>query len=287
MTSKDRPDTTLRKEDYVEPNCPLCEQPYGAEPEVKPVPQQRIIQKMDEYMARKDYAGAERHLKYWLEEAKLGHDERGELLIRNEMIGHYRKVGQQAETFESIDEAFRLLKKLDMEDTISAGTTYTNAATGCNVFGENERAIGYFEKACKIYESSDNTDPSLLGGLYNNMALVLVALGRYGEAKDRYKKALSLMETVPGGWLECAITYCNLANALEAEKGLEAAEPEIFDLLDKAYELFDTPGVGGPGEPSRGYYAFVCESCAPTFAYYGYFLAAEDLKQRAKENYEA
>ncbi|MBR1757995.1 MAG: tetratricopeptide repeat protein [Lachnospiraceae bacterium] len=275
----------LKKEDYVEPNCPLCEEPYGVTPELKPIPQQRIVQKMDEYMARRDYAGAERHLKYWLEEAKLGHDLRGELLLRNEMIGFYRKRARKEETFESIDEAFRLLNVLDFEGTISAGTTYTNAATACNVFGENERAITLFEKACTVYEASPNTDPSLLGGLYNNMALVLVALGRFDEAKDRYQKALALMENVPGGWLECAITYCNLANALEAEKGLEAAEPEIFDLLDKAYELFDTPGVGGPGGPSRGYYAFVCESCAPTFAYYGYFLAAQDLEQRAKENY--
>ena len=41
------------------------------------------------YMGQKDYAGAERHLKYWLEEAKLGHDLRGQLTIRNELIGFY------------------------------------------------------------------------------------------------------------------------------------------------------------------------------------------------------
>jgi hypothetical protein len=51
-------DRILKPEDYVEPSCPLCEKPYGAEPEPKPVPQQRIIEKMDEYMSRRDYAGA-------------------------------------------------------------------------------------------------------------------------------------------------------------------------------------------------------------------------------------
>ena len=33
---------------------------------IKPVPQRRIVDKMNEYMSRRDYAGAERHLLYWL-----------------------------------------------------------------------------------------------------------------------------------------------------------------------------------------------------------------------------
>ena len=37
-------------------------------------PQMRIIDKMNEYMGRRDYEGAERHLKYWLTEAVLGKD---------------------------------------------------------------------------------------------------------------------------------------------------------------------------------------------------------------------
>ena len=60
----------LTPEDYAEPRCLLCDDPYGAAPKVKAVPQQRIIQKMDEYMSHRDYAGAERHLKYWLEEGR-------------------------------------------------------------------------------------------------------------------------------------------------------------------------------------------------------------------------
>ena len=46
----------------------------------RPVPQQRIVAKMDEYMSRRDYAGAEKHLLYWLEEARQGNDLRGRLI---------------------------------------------------------------------------------------------------------------------------------------------------------------------------------------------------------------
>ena len=53
------------------------------------------------------------------------------------------------------------------------------------------------------------------------------------------------------------------------------------ELLDEAEALLNTPSV-----PRDGYYAFVCEKCAPSFEYYGYFLTAEDLKERSKKIYD-
>lgn len=271
---------TLRPEDYLEPDCPLCETPYGATGQIKPVPQQRIIEKMDEYMSRRDYAGAERHLLYWLEEAKLGNDLRGQLMLSNELIGHYRKTGNKEKAIASGEEALRLVRLLDFDGTISSGTTYTNYATALNAFGENEKSLQLFQKARAVYEAAEKTSPELLGGLYNNMALTCVAAGLYPQAYELYDKALEKMATVPNGVLEMAITYLNIANAEEAEKGMEAAETRIFELLDKAADLLDTPSV-----PHDGYYAFVCEKCAPVFAYYGYFMNAEDLKKRAEDIY--
>jgi tetratricopeptide (TPR) repeat protein len=271
----------LTPEDYAEPRCLLCDEPYGKEPQVKAVPQQRIIQKMNEYMSRRDYAGAERHLKYWLEEAKAGYDKGGELLIRNELVGHFRKIGNKEGAFESANEAIRLLGELGFENNVSAGTTYTNIATAYNAFGENEKSIEFFEKARAVYESNENTSPELLGGLYNNMALTNVALGRFDEAFSLYDKALEVMKKVENGELEQAITYLNMADAKVACLGSEKAESVVFDYLDKAQELLDTPTLR-----RDGYYAFVCEKCAPSFEYYGYFLVAKDLNERARSIYE-
>mgnify|MGYP002623638234 CR=1 FL=1 len=271
----------LTPEDYAEPRCLLCDEPYGVMKEIKPVPQQRIIQKMNDYMSRRDYQGAERHLKYWLEEAKLGHDKGGELLIQNELVGHYRKTGKKENAFQSINEALRLLKELDFENNVSAGTTYVNCATAYNAFGENEKSLELFKMAKGVYESHDNTSPDLLGGLYNNMALTNVALGNYEEALTLYDKALKVMENVENGVLEQAITFLNMADLLEARDGLEKAESTIFEYLDKAYELLNDKDV-----KRDGYYAFVCEKCAPSFSYYGYFLASKELTQRAESIYE-
>ena len=264
----------------MEPRCVLCGEPYGAET-VRAVPQQRIIEKMDEYMARRDYAGAERHLLYWLAEAEAGRDGRGKLMLLGELVGHYRKTGERDKALARAEEALAQVKALGLEGSISAGTTYVNAATAYGAFGDQARALELFAQARAAYEAAANTAPRLLGGLYNNMALTLAALGRYGEAYELYDRAMERMAGVPGGALEQAITCLNRADALAAERGSEAAEAEVSALLDRAWALLHDPAV-----PRDGYCAFVFEKCAPSFSYYGRFMDAADLKKEAEELYE-
>lgn len=273
--------TPLRKEDYVEPRCVICDEPYGSVKEIHRVPQDRIIDKMNDYMSRRDYAGAERHLLYWLREAKLGNDLQGELLVCNELIGHFRKTSNKEQAFIYIDRALELLDIMDFHQNISAGTTYVNAATACSAFGDLERAKDLFMKAREIYESAESVKPELLGGLYNNLALVCTALEAYDEAHKLYDKAMEVMGRVKGGELEQAITCLNRADALAAEKGLENTEKEVFSLVDQAYDLLKNADA-----PHDGYYAFVLEKCVPSFSYYGYFLAASEFEKLSKEIYE-
>ncbi len=253
---------------------------FEAHPQLHPIPQRRVIEKMDWYMGRRDYAGAERHLLYWLEEARQGGDLRGELMLRNELVGHYRKIGRREQALENGEAALALLEALDFGDTLSAGTTYVNFATALNAFGEHERALALFERARPIYESSAATRPDLLGGLYNNMALACAALGRYGEAEALYHRAMAAMEKAPHGALEAAITCLNLADLVKARDGMEAGERAIYALADRAVALLDDPAL-----EHDGYYAFVCEKCAPTLDYYGYFDDAQRLKEEAEHIY--
>ena len=267
----------LQPEDYAEPRCVLCMDTEG----VQRVPQQRIIEKMDEYMARRDYAGAERHLLYWLGEAELGRDGRGKLMLLGELIGHYRKTGERDKALRRVDEALALIDALGFGGTISAGTACVNAATALERFDEPERALALFEKARAAYEGSGQTPPEKLGGLYNNMALGLVSLGRYAEANALDARARECMADVPGGALEQAVTCLTRADAVYAQRGAEAGEAEIAALLDRAWALLHAPGV-----PQNGYCAFVYEKCAPGFAFYGRFMDADDLKREAEALYE-
>ena len=248
---------------------------------IRPVPQQRIRDRMDDYMSRRDYAGAERHLLYWLNEARAGGDQRGELMVLNELVGHYRKTAERDKAMACAADAVKLLDALDMRGSISEGTTCVNIATMMNAFGENAQAIALFGRAREAYESSPATEPQLLGGLYNNMALTCVALRRYDDAEALYEKAMAQMGRAQYGELEQAITCLNMANLIEDRDGMETGEARIYDLLDRASALLDTEGI-----PHDGYYAFVCEKCAPTFEYYGYFADAQRYTQESKLIYE-
>ena len=48
------------------------------------LPTERILSKLDSYFAKNDYEGAERHLKYWLNEAIFSKDYRTKLMVCNE-----------------------------------------------------------------------------------------------------------------------------------------------------------------------------------------------------------
>ena len=268
-------------EDYAEPRCLLK---MGGQEEgcaVTAVPAGRITEKANEYFSRNDYAGAERHFLYWLSEAKAVKDKRGEFTVCNELMGLYRKTGKREEALKAVSRIVELISELGIERTVSAGTAYLNAGTVYKAFGMAETALPYFERALKIYNDSLSEGNALFGGLFNNMALCLTDLKRFSEAREKYLSALSVMEKVPGGQVDMAITHLNIADLTEAEKGLEEGAEEISARLEAAERLLDDPAL-----PRDGYYAFVCEKCAPSFGYYGYFAFEEELKRRSKEIYE-
>ena len=241
----------------------------------------RILSKLDEYFQKNDYVGAERHLKYWLDEAKSLDDQRSVLLICNELIGLSRKTIQETKTFEYTEQALNILKHLDIESSTAAATTYINIGTAYKAFGKPEASLPFFEKAKVIYERELEASDSRLGGLYNNMALTFSDLKRFDEAYSMYARALDIMKYAERGELEQAITHLNIASTLETEKGALDADEEINEQLIIAQGLLDTYATA-----TDGYYAFVCEKCASVFGYYGYFLYENELKERVKSIYE-
>lgn len=241
----------------------------------------RILDKLDGYLGKNDYSAAERHLLYWLSEAENGNDTRAMLLMRNELMGLYRKLGQKETALSCANTALNIIDKENLSDNIGAATTYLNAATVYKAFGMAEKAVPLFEKAKMIYESNLDKNDARLGGLYNNMALALVDLKEFPLANELYKKALDVMKNVDGGEPESAVTYLNMASAAEAEHGLENAESVITEYLEKAMLLLDSCI-----SETDGNYAFVCDKCASVFGYYGYFFYQKELERRSKKIYE-
>ena len=241
----------------------------------------RILEKLDGYLGKDDYSSAERHLLYWLSEAENSKDIRGMLLMRNELMGLYRKLGHKEKALACTEAALGIINRENLSDNIGAATTYLNVATVYKAFGMPLKALPLYEKAQSIYETSLDENDERFGGLYNNMALALVDLKEFTRANECYQKALNVMQNVIGGEPEAAITYLNMANCAEAELGLENAENIITEYLEKAMSLLDSSI-----SETDGNYAFVCEKCSSVFGYYGYFFYQKELERRSKKIYE-
>ena len=267
--------------DYTDPICPFCTDQFKKQPPVHPIPVSRVLEKLDEHLGRNDYSAAEKHLLYWYGEAEEGRDRHGMLTISNELMGLYRKTGRKNEVLTALEKSLRLIDELELNNNITAGTTYTNAATVYKAFSMSQESLELFRKAKELYETLLDDGDSRLGGLYNNLGLTLVDLERFDEAVTYYNKAIEIMSKKENGELEVAITYLNLANLEEARLGAEKSEEIVEEYIEKAYELLNREFL-----PRNGYYAFVCEKCAPTFGYYGRFLYEKELRDRARDIYE-
>lgn len=235
-----------------------------------------VISEYDDFVARRDYAGGGEFLKLASEAARLEGDLSSELVISNELIGHCRKNDDREGCFEAIDRTVELIALTDIGNEPSAGTAYINIGTGYTRFGEPELAIEYFRKAEEIYSRTLRPRDPRWGGLYNNMATALQETGEYKEAEKLFYKAAKLMSALDKSEDE-AVTYVNLAHLTEAAGGRGET---IAEYLDRAYYLLDTVRIRG------GYYAFVCEKCAPSFIRFGYEVKGNELAERAKKIYE-
>ena len=245
------------------------------------IPRDRVLDKLDSLLRANDYAGAKRTLLYWLDEAKYDRDDRGILLILNELMGLCRKLEERENALKYAQEALNQVSLMDIGEDVGAATTYLNSATVCKAFGLPNDALNLYKMAQEIYERELDEKDDRLAGLYNNMGLALVDLKNFREAERLYEKALGILANDPEKEPEQAITYLNLASLAEAESGLGEAREKIEDYCKKARERMETGK-----DRSDGNYAFVCEKCASVFGFYGFEDYANELMARSRRIYE-
>ena len=242
------------------------------------VPQ--FLEELDGALHKKDYASAERVLLRELEAAEAANDRKSRLTVLNEQIGLYRKLGRERECLQAADAALESVREQRLCGTVTGATTFINAATGYKAFGRADCALPLYRQAKEVYEKRLGAGDGRLAALYNNMALTLTDLQLYDEALALYEKAIDILQTQEHPEPDTAVTYLNMADLVTARYGPEQAERQAAAYLDRAESLLDTEGL-----PKDGYYAFVCEKCAPVFEAYGYFRTKQKLERRASEIY--
>ena len=256
-----------------------CTQCKKAESQNKSIPVRRIIEKLDSHFATNDLKSAQDLLEYWQKEAKTLRDLSGELSVVNEMLGLYRRTNNKGAALTSINRALELICYQSLENTISGATIILNAATTCKAVGDLERAASLYEKASAVYHRELKSDDLRLAALYNNYATTLTDLERFSEAEELYSKAVLLTGAKVEGLLDCAVSYVNLAHLFEKSEGLESEK--IEKCLANAENVLNDSRI-----ERNPYYAFVCEKCAPSFDYFGFFFFANELNERSKKIYE-
>ena len=242
---------------------------------------QKFIGAFDNLLSKNNYTSACELLEATVIEAEAVQDKPALFTLYNECIGIYRKIGEKDKCYSYCDKALETTEKLKLSESVSGATTFINCATAYKAFGEAGKGISYFEKARKIYEENLPENDKRLAGLYNNFALTLVDLKRFDEAITFYEEAIGVLKKHATAQPETAISYLNMANAVEARDGLENACEKIDCLLDKAEEILNVTQSDNDGN-----YAFICEKCAPTFGYYGRFFYESELKERTRKIYE-
>ncbi len=267
--------------DYKEPRCATCGgeefyYPDSDAPEGR-IPVDRIIQKLDTLLNRNDMDGAGKLLRSWREEAKALKDKSGELAILSEMMGYYRKTKEKERGLESVSRGLELVKELDLTESVSGATIVLNAATTLKAFGRAKDAIPHYEAVLKLYGEKLDGGDARIAGLYNNYALALADLKEFDKAEKLYYDAIKILKSIKDGENDIAVTYVNLAHLYDEKSG---DEDKIDECMNKAYEYLNSDKL-----TQNGYHAYVCSKCAPSFAYFGYFLIDEELRKRSEELY--
>lgn len=243
------------------------------------IPVKIIIEKLDRCFQSNDLTGAKKLLDYWQNEANLIGDYSGELSVVNEQLGLTRKMSLKAEGEAAINRALELIDKLQIGDSVSGATIIINAATTSKAFDNPEAAVPLYERALAVYKKELSPDDLRNAALFNNFATTLVDLERYIEAEALYDRAIEITSKSDKGLLDSAVSYVNKAHLYEKKDGELSEEIEIS--LQKAEEILEDSRI-----KHDGYYAFVCEKCAPSFDYFGFFVSAKKYYERAKKIYE-
>lgn len=232
------------------------------------IPVEKIIRECDRFFNEEKTAELGDHLRFWCRRAGELGDKKGQLSMLNELIGHYRMGRDDVRGPAAVEEALALIKELNIETALSAGTIFLNAATALQSFGESSRAAGLYRRAELCYKTHLPPQDERFAGLYNNMAPAFMDMGDFDKAEKYYLLALSLLKDNP---MDRAVTHINLARLYDA---LDPEDPRIETHLEQAFACFETT-------PVDGYYAHTCRKCAPVFGYFGRFADEAELNRKA------
>lgn len=269
--------------DHIESSCCFDTSLYTGSPDTAPCPKSMdipsFIRELDALYSSGREKEAGKALDEATEKARTMGDWRGELALLSEVCGHCRRSGEEEKALAAIDRLTEIIREHRMGSTVSAATVLLNAATTLKCFGRADRSIPIFRHVSRIYSSNLTPTDYRFAGLFNNMALSCADVGDFAQAEELFKAAMKVIEKCPAPENELAVTLCNLAELYYKQN---AEDERVNECMERAWEYLNSPSL-----PKDGYHAFTVSKCAPSFDYFGFFLYARELKERAAKIYGA
>jgi len=169
-----------------------------------------IIEKLDILSEKMDDA----ELLLWLEgacasfEAEHPDDDVGAAALFNELGGICRRNGW----YERGEKAFLRAKEGLERSGVADGnyaTTLNNLAGLYRLSGDFERSAEYFSRCRELYETMTELPVDVLASVCNNLGLLHLDAGRYGEALEEFAKAEAMIAAIPENAYVHAVTAGN------------------------------------------------------------------------------
>ncbi len=240
-----------------------------------------VLRELDHFFINNNTDGARLHMLHWLEKAAEQKDWKSEFTILNELIGFYRKIGDETNGMLAIQRLKILVKDHNLSNDVSGATAYMNMATALRAFQKTEDAKYCFDMTEKIYKGAIEDTDYRYASYYNNVALLHCDKKEFSIAGEYYIKALNILKLYQDAEGEEATTCVSLACMyhamdLDAKEKKEKIEP----YLERAKEILNR----GDSLPNS-YLAYVASVCGKSFWELGYTEDGIHLMKRSEAFY--
>lgn len=194
-----------------------------------------VLQQLDALFAAHQVNKIEAFLTGKIEEAAEEGDKNAVITLMNEIIGHFREMGEADKAVAYCRQVLLLMERMGLEGTVAYATTLLNVANAYRAAGLLGESMTQYQAVKLIYEGNLPYNDFRYASLYNNMSLLFQEMGDFESACDCLERALSIVTQYNHARIEAAVTYTNLA---ASQLKLMRYEEAIVNL-NRAFSLFD------------------------------------------------
>ncbi len=196
---------------------------------------EEVLGQLDELFAQHKADQVEAFLLGRIQEATAEQDTSSLITLINELIGHYREMGEFDKSISCCRQVLELMGQAGLKGSVAYATTLLNVANACRAAGLLRESMIYYQEVKGIYGQKLAAEDFRYASLYNNMSLLFQEMGDFESACDCLERALSIVSLYTEARIEVAVTYTNLALSQLKLSRFE----EAIGNLKRAFAIFE------------------------------------------------